>query len=91
MAVRMRLQRARVRVHRTLGMKWPGQQPPARRVPVRKLRCVAGQPPITAILGARASRDGHELDKTTLLTALLAFTKGDFSVRLPVDLEEFYR
>src|SRR3984957_8057883 len=28
-----------------------------------------------------------ELDKTTLLTAFLAFKKGDFSVRLPIDLE----
>src|SRR5689334_12753411 len=27
------------------------------------------------------------LDKTMLLTALIAFRKGDFSVRLPVDLE----
>ena len=33
------------------------------------------------------SRKSKELDKTTLLTALLAFKKGDFSVRLPVDLE----
>jgi len=29
----------------------------------------------------------NELDKTTLLTALLAFRKGDFSVRLPIDLD----
>ena len=29
----------------------------------------------------------NELDKTTLLAALLAFKKGDFSVCLPIDLE----
>jgi HAMP domain-containing protein/signal transduction histidine kinase/DNA-binding response OmpR family regulator len=29
----------------------------------------------------------HELNKSTLLLALLAFKKGNFSVRLPIDLE----
>ncbi|HZN67122.1 MAG TPA: HAMP domain-containing protein, partial [Tepidisphaeraceae bacterium] len=54
-----------------------------------------GQPPIDAILGAtppahgRLGRDGRgrSIEKTELLTALLAFRKGDFSVRLPVDLD----
>ncbi|MDP9172346.1 MAG: HAMP domain-containing protein [Planctomycetota bacterium] len=36
---------------------------------------------------AKRASDTRELDKTTLLTALLAFKKGDFSVRLPIDLE----
>jgi HAMP domain-containing protein/signal transduction histidine kinase/CheY-like chemotaxis protein len=57
------------------------------------------QPPIAAILKAASDGDAiaslesvrarrtKELDKTTLLTALLAFKKGDFSVRLPVDLD----
>src|SRR6478672_2990993 len=60
---------------------------------------LTGQPDITAILkggggdGAVATMDSvrarnvKELDKTTLLTALLAFRKGDFSIRLPVDLD----
>jgi HAMP domain-containing protein/signal transduction histidine kinase/DNA-binding response OmpR family regulator len=41
----------------------------------------------TSALEPMRSRKSKELDKTTLLTALLAFKKGDFSVRLPVDLE----
>src|SRR4051812_37776899 len=60
---------------------------------------LTGQPDITAILkgnggdGTVATMDSvrarnvKELDKTTLLTALLAFRKGDFSIRLPVDLD----
>ncbi len=35
----------------------------------------------------RCARHSRELDKTTLLTGLLAFKKGDFSARLPIDLE----
>jgi HAMP domain-containing protein/signal transduction histidine kinase/CheY-like chemotaxis protein len=50
------------------------------------------QPSIGAILAANP-RQRHEpeeqpgLDRTQLLAALLAFKKGDFSVRLPIDLE----
>jgi HAMP domain-containing protein/signal transduction histidine kinase/CheY-like chemotaxis protein len=46
-----------------------------------------GQPPITAILGQRTTVDGRDLDKTTMLSALIALKKGDFSVRLPMDFE----
>ena len=45
-----------------------------------------------AILAAAGDGDGHPrpgkgLDRAKLLGALLAFKKGDFGVRLPVDLE----
>jgi HAMP domain-containing protein/signal transduction histidine kinase/CheY-like chemotaxis protein len=47
------------------------------------------QPNIATLLSApRGQRRGDELDKGTLLRALMAFKKGDFSVRLPVDLKE---
>src|SRR4051812_30208512 len=51
-----------------------------------------GQPPIHQILAAAApGHDGElghgHLDKAALLNALMAFRKGDFTVRLPVDLE----
>ncbi len=48
-----------------------------------------GQPPIGVILGLRDRPDGahHLLDKKTLLAALQAFRKGDFSARLPIDLD----
>ncbi len=38
---------------------------------------------------AEPESNGHgtPLDKKTLLTALMAFKKGDFSIRLPIDLE----
>ncbi|HEX8521656.1 MAG TPA: HAMP domain-containing protein [Tepidisphaeraceae bacterium] len=44
------------------------------------------QPPITEILRA-APHHGRELDKSTLLATLRAFKNGDFSVRLPLDLD----
>src|SRR6476661_963524 len=50
-----------------------------------------GQPPIHQILAAAGTLDGEQhhaaLDKAVLLNALVAFRKGDFSVRMPVDLE----
>jgi signal transduction histidine kinase/HAMP domain-containing protein/CheY-like chemotaxis protein len=51
-----------------------------------------GQPPIAAILGAVAAdgdgrRPGRSLDRAQLLSALLSFKKGDFDVRLPIDLD----
>src|SRR5437868_697138 len=52
-----------------------------------------GQPPIAAILAGAASdgegrgRMGRGLDRARLLSALLSFKKGDFDVRLPIDLE----
>src|SRR3954466_13583660 len=51
-----------------------------------------GQPPIAAILAAASDGDGrgrtgHGLDRARLLSALLSFRKGDFAIRLPVDLE----
>jgi HAMP domain-containing protein/signal transduction histidine kinase/CheY-like chemotaxis protein len=49
----------------------------------------AHQPPIEHLLGGggRKLAQSPELDRTKLLTALLAFKRGDFSARLPVDLE----
>ncbi|HZL37436.1 MAG TPA: HAMP domain-containing protein [Tepidisphaeraceae bacterium] len=47
---------------------------------------LTGQPSISTILSAKADQ-GPVLDKTQLLMALLAFKKGDFSARLPIDLE----
>jgi HAMP domain-containing protein/signal transduction histidine kinase/DNA-binding response OmpR family regulator len=44
------------------------------------------QPSITAILGGRVG-EGKTLERSTLFSALTAFKKGDFSVRLPADLE----
>ncbi|HEY2586743.1 MAG TPA: HAMP domain-containing protein, partial [Tepidisphaeraceae bacterium] len=46
-----------------------------------------GRPPIAQLLGFSKTPDGRPLDKKTLLTALLAFKRGDFSARLPIDLE----
>jgi HAMP domain-containing protein/signal transduction histidine kinase/CheY-like chemotaxis protein len=46
---------------------------------------VLEQPPIEAFLGA--ARGGVGLDKGQLLAALLAFKKGDFTVRLPLHLD----
>ncbi len=48
---------------------------------------LTGQPSIMSLLSPAAGDRGIELDKKTLLAALMAFKKGDFSVRLPVDLE----
>jgi HAMP domain-containing protein/signal transduction histidine kinase/CheY-like chemotaxis protein len=50
---------------------------------------VPGQPPILTLLTDRfgTARDGRYLSKSQLLEALVAFKKGDFSHRLPVDLE----
>ena len=42
------------------------------------------QPRIEEILGGN---DGNQLDKATLLTALRAFKEGDFTARLPIDLD----
>src|SRR5688500_1983670 len=52
---------------------------------------LAGQPPITDLLRSAGGRmkggvDGG-LQKTKLLEALLDFKRGDFSARLPIDLE----
>ncbi len=43
-----------------------------------------GQPSIVELLGSEAS--SKQLSKSTLLRALLALKKGDFSARLPLDL-----
>src|SRR3954467_4144952 len=43
------------------------------------------QPAIETILARRGSM-GDQLDKAQLLAALIALRKGDFSVRLPIDL-----
>src|SRR5688572_23926891 len=51
---------------------------------------LATQPPITELLrqsGGRIKGVDGGLQKTKLLEALLAFRRGDFSARLPVDLE----
>src|SRR5688572_7092082 len=58
-------------------------------------RALAEQPAISEILGAAArtdgdttrQRDSQSLDRAQLLQALMALKKGDFSVRLPSDLE----
>ncbi len=44
-----------------------------------------GQPSIMQILGSQKG-ELEQLNKTTLLTALLALKKGDFTARLPMDL-----
>src|SRR5829696_1016847 len=46
-----------------------------------------GQPPIAELLVSQRMKVGKQLDKTMLLSALMAFKKGDFRARLPVDLE----
>src|SRR5437868_5167027 len=59
----------------------------------REAEVLTGQPPIVSLIaGARArgaigdvKTDG-KLDKAMLLAALIAFKKGDFSVRMPLDL-----
>src|SRR5436190_18068662 len=45
------------------------------------------QPPILSLLTDRGQARGKQLNKTQLLEALLAFKKGNFSMRLPVDRE----
>src|SRR4051812_39506275 len=50
----------------------------------RRLDQLDGQPSIAEILGA-ARRES--LDKAKLLSTLAAFKKGDFSVRMPGELE----
>src|ERR1043166_7600210 len=45
------------------------------------------QPSIGQLLAAAPAEDGKQLDRTTLLAALRAFKNGDFSIRLPIDLE----
>src|SRR5688572_30967049 len=47
---------------------------------------LGGQPSIQALLGTGAA-SRRQLERKTLLEALSAFRKGDFSARLPVDLE----
>jgi hypothetical protein len=48
-----------------------------------------GQPPIEPLLSAsrRQKQPDNQLDRAQLLAALTALRKGDFSVRLPIDLE----
>src|SRR4051795_11152946 len=48
---------------------------------------VPGQPPIEALLAAIPKGEEGALNKSMLLHVLIAFKKGDFSVRLPSDLE----
>jgi HAMP domain-containing protein/signal transduction histidine kinase/CheY-like chemotaxis protein len=51
------------------------------------LEPLPGQPPIMSLISDRnKSREG-EINKTQLLEALIAFKKGNFAARLPVDLE----
>src|SRR5688572_8688335 len=51
----------------------------------RRLEDLDGQPTIAEILGA--TRAKNTLDRTKLLQTLIAFKKGDFSVRMPGDVE----
>src|SRR5262245_56693676 len=62
------------------------RQKPHTRVETDELK---GQPSIISLLApGKESPDARRaLDKGTLLAALAAFKKGDFSVRLPNDLE----
>ena len=46
-----------------------------------------GQPSIAELLGSERGGSERQLDKTTLFRALVALRKGDFSVRLPVNLD----
>src|SRR5687767_14397643 len=46
-----------------------------------------GQPPIETLIGLSRESSPRELDKKTLLGALLAFRKGDFTARLPIELD----
>src|SRR5258706_2661147 len=47
-----------------------------------------GQPPIESLLGTPRGRQAPgELDNARLLAALTALKKGDFTARLPIDLE----
>src|SRR5688572_26479219 len=46
-----------------------------------------GQPPIETLIGLTREGSPRQLDKKTLLAALLAFRKGDFSARLPIELD----
>ena len=50
-------------------------------------RVLQDQPPIDVLLRGDRASEHETLDRKTLLAALLAFKKGDFSVRLPIDLE----
>ena len=45
------------------------------------------QPAISELLGRERIESGKRLERTALLSALTAFKKGDFSVRLPADLD----
>jgi HAMP domain-containing protein/signal transduction histidine kinase/DNA-binding response OmpR family regulator len=45
------------------------------------------QPEIAELLGRERIDAGKRLERTALLSALTAFKKGDFSVRLPADLD----
>jgi methyl-accepting chemotaxis protein len=65
------------------GAQTPGTTKAATRA-ARRIESLDGQPTIAEILGAQ--RREH-LDKTKLLQTLTAFKKGDFSVRMPGDLE----
>ncbi|MDQ3439225.1 MAG: hypothetical protein M3478_02610, partial [Planctomycetota bacterium] len=51
----------------------------------RRLEDLQGQPTIAEILSA--TRAKNSLDRTKLLQTLIAFKKGDFSVRMPGDVE----
>src|SRR5262245_13903277 len=63
-----------------------GVAAPAATAVSRRKEQLPGPPPILTLLPDRAARP-HQLNKTQLLEVLLAFKKGDFSTRLPVDLE----
>src|SRR4051812_5117549 len=45
---------------------------------------LSGQPSVESLLGVARSDGQPNLDKSQLLAALLAFKKGDFTVRLPL-------
>ena len=46
-----------------------------------------GQPSVTSLLGVQLAQNPDGFDKGKLLAALLDLKRGDFTIRLPVDLE----
>jgi HAMP domain-containing protein len=73
-----------------------GKQAGSGRIAAGNEEVLTEQPPLGAILKAAGfsnldesagPENAKQLHKTTLLTALLAFKKGEFAVRLPVTLE----
>jgi methyl-accepting chemotaxis protein len=74
--------------HRTID-DGDGKQSTSTAAPSRMEEQVPGQPPILTLLTDRlaTARDGRHLSKSQLLEALVAFKKGNFTLRLPVDLE----